>query len=103
PGGASSTAPGSIRARAIRHASHKMYTAGFTNFVAAGTDPLSATLGIAGVFLAVQCLLHPLWCWGGERLATLVAGRPSERWIMIGLATATALSVLYVLLKEGAA
>lgn len=80
-----------------------MITAGFTNFVAAGTDPLSATLGIAGVFLAVQCLLHPLWCWGGERLATLVAGRPSERWIMIGLATATGLSVLYVLMKDGAA
>lgn len=73
-----------------------MITAGFTNFVPAGSSTLSATFGIAAVFLAVQIVVHPLWCWGGERLAGLVAGRPIERWVMWGLAAATVLSVFYV-------
>ena len=77
-----------------------MITAGFTNFVALGTPPLTATIGIAGVLFAVQCLLHPVWCWGGERIAATVAGRPAERWLMWVLAGATVASVVYVLVKD---
>ncbi|MEM9062072.1 MAG: LysE family translocator [Pseudomonadota bacterium] len=105
PGSVDDTAPGLTAGLIVHPLNPKawaMITAGFTNFVEAGTAPIDATLGIAAVFLAVQCLLHPLWCWGGERLSAFVAGRPAERWIMIGLATATALSVVYVLIKEGA-
>jgi threonine/homoserine/homoserine lactone efflux protein len=76
-----------------------MITAGFTSFVAEGTPALTATIGIAAGLMGAQILLHPLWCWGGERLAALVAGHPSERWLMWGLAGATALSVVYVLVK----
>ena len=77
-----------------------MITAGFTNFVALGTPPLTATIGIAGVLFGVQCLLHPIWCWGGERIAATVAGRPAERWLMWVLAGLTVASVAYVLAKD---
>ena len=60
-----------------------------------------ATLTTALVFLAAQSMLQPLWCWGGERIAAVVSGKPAERWVMLGLAAATALSVIYVLAKEG--
>ncbi len=76
-----------------------MVTAGFTNFVEPGTSAFTATLGIAVVLLAVQTALHPLWCWGGAQLARLVAGKPSERVLMLGLAALTVASVLLVLIK----
>lgn len=80
-----------------------MITAGFTGFVAEGTSAFTATLGIAAGFLAVQSVLQPLWCWGGERLAAVVAGRPAERWIMLTLALATVLSVFYAIATGGMA
>ena len=80
-----------------------MITAGFTGFVAEGTSAFTATLGIAVVLLAAQTVLQPLWCWGGERIAALVAGRPAERWVMLGLALATVLSVVYAIATGGTA
>ncbi|MEO1314957.1 MAG: LysE family translocator, partial [Pseudomonadota bacterium] len=46
-----------------------MISTGVTSYVASGTPPLVATAWIAAVLLSVQVVLHPLWCWGGARLA----------------------------------
>ena len=78
-----------------------MITTGFTAFVGAGTPALTATAGIAAVLLCVQCLLHPVWCWGGSQIGRLVGGTLAERWVMRGLAALTVLSVAYVLLPGG--
>ena len=76
-----------------------MITAGFTNFTAPGTDALEATAVIAAVLLACQIVLHPLWCWGGDRLAATVAGTAAERYLMWLLAGLTVASVLLVLFQ----
>ena len=78
-----------------------MITAGFTSFVVPGTGTLEATLGIAVVLLGVQLLLHPVWTFAGDRIARTVAGTPAERYLMWTLATATVLSVLFVLFQGG--
>ena len=80
-----------------------MITAGFTNFVPSGTSALHATAVIAACLFACQLVLHPLWCWGGDRLAATVAGKPAERWLMWALAGLTVLSVLFVLFQGGEA
>jgi len=73
-----------------------MITAGFTNFTAVDTPTLQATAVIALCLLFCQVLLHPLWCWGGDRLAATVAGKPSEKYLMRVLAALTVLSVFFV-------
>lgn len=78
-----------------------MVAAGFTGFVDPGAQPLAATLTIALCLLAVQCVLHPLWCWGGARIARVISGTRGERVLMVGLAVMTVASVLLVLI-EGA-
>lgn len=75
-----------------------MITGGFTAFVAPGTATLEATAVIAGVLLALQLVLHPLWAWGGSVAARYLRGRPGERYLMWGLAGATVASVLFVLI-----
>jgi threonine/homoserine/homoserine lactone efflux protein len=74
-----------------------MIVAGFTNFVNPGTPAFNATLTIAVVFLACQCVLHPIWAFSGDRIAHAVAGTAVEPYLMFGLAALTALSVLLVL------
>ena len=78
-----------------------LISTGFTSYVAPGTPALTATLAIAGCLFAVQIFLHPLWCWGGERLAAAISGQRAERLLMIGLAGLTVASVLLVLLRGG--
>lgn len=78
-----------------------MIATGFTSFVEPGTPTLSATFWIALVLFACQAVLHPIWCWGGQKLAQSVAGKPQERALMIGLAVLTVLSVIFVLVKGG--
>ena len=79
-----------------------MITAGFTNFVAPGTAPLEATAVIAVTLLACQIVLHPLWCWGGDRLAATVAGTAVEKYLMWALAALTVASVVLVLVQGDA-
>ena len=78
-----------------------MITAGFTNFVAPGTPVLQATAVIAAVLLATQIVLHPIWTYGGERIARTLAGRPGEKYLMWTLAALTVASVLFVLFSGG--
>ena len=100
PGKAEGRAPGFAAGLAVHPLNPKawgMITAGFTSFVEPGTPVLIATFWIAAILLSCQIVFHPLWCWGGEKIATVVAGKPQERALMIGLAVLTVLSVFYVL------
>ncbi len=104
--GAAETAPGFAAGLIVHPLNPKawaMITAGFTNFVPFGTPTLQATAVIAACLFACQLVLHPLWCWGGDRLAATVAGKPAERWLMWALAALTVLSVLFVLFQGGEA
>lgn len=74
-----------------------MIVAGFTNFVTPGTPALQATLVVAISFLALQAVLHPIWSYGGDRIAQTVAGKPAEKYLMWALAGLTVASVLFVL------
>lgn len=106
PGEASDEPPGFASGLIVHPLNPKawaMITAGFTGFVAEGTSAFTATLGIAFVLLSAQIVLQPLWCWGGERIAALVSGRPAERWVMLTLAGATVLSVVYAITSGGGA
>ena len=78
-----------------------MITAGFTGFVAPGTSSLVATAWIAAVLLGCQLLLHPVWTYGGERIARSLAGTVAEKYLMWTLAALTVASVGFVLLKGG--
>jgi threonine/homoserine/homoserine lactone efflux protein len=76
-----------------------MITASFTTYVDMEASSFSATLAVALTLLAVQCVLQPFYALAGDRMARAVAGRTAEPWIMRGLALATVLSVIYVVLK----
>lgn len=78
-----------------------MITAGFTAFTAPGTPAIEATLTIAVILLSVQVVMHPLWTYGGERLAISVAGTAAERYLMWTLAALTVASVLFVIFAGG--
>lgn len=80
-----------------------MITAGFTNFVNPGTSTIYATAVIAAVLLGTQVVFHPLWTWGGERMAATLAGTPAEKYLMWTLAALTVASVLLVLASGGGA
>lgn len=104
PGRATDNAPGFAAGLIVHPLNPKawaMITAGFTNFVEPGTPTLQATAVIAACLFACQVVLHPLWCWGGDRLAATVAGKPAEQWLMRSLAVLTVLSVLFVLVEGG--
>lgn len=74
-----------------------MIITGFTSFVSADTSTLQATATIAMCLLATQAIFHPIWTYGGDRIARLVVGRPAERYLMRTLAALTVASVLVVL------
>lgn len=78
-----------------------MIVGGFTGFVAPGTSSLHATATIAGILLACQILLHPLWTIAGDAIARTVAGTVWEKYLMWTLATLTVASVLFVLFGGG--
>jgi len=76
-----------------------MTIAAFTNFVNPGTSPLTATIAIALGFMLVQSVLQPLWGIGGQVIASKLAGKPAEKYLMWVLAALTVASVLFVLVK----
>ena len=67
-----------------------------------GPPALYATAAIAAVLPATRIVFHPLWAWGGERLAATLAGSPAEKYLMWILAALTVASVLFVLASGGA-
>lgn len=95
-----STAPGFMAGLIVHPLNPKawaMITASFTNFVSADASALHNTATVALVLFTVQLIFHPLWTFGGERIAAVVAGKPAERWLMVTLATLTIASVMFVL------
>lgn len=80
-----------------------MITTSFTNFVEPGTPALVATGLIAICLMGCQVVLHPIWTWGGDRIAATLSGRPGEKYLMWTLAGLTVASVAYVLFGGGAA
>ena len=71
--------------------------AGFTNFVEPGTPTLFATTTIAASLIVVQIICHPIWTFFGDRLAKMLVGKPSEKYLMWALASLTILFVFYAL------
>ena len=71
--------------------------AGFTNFVEPGTPTLFATTTIAASLIVVQIICHPIWTFFGDRLAKILIGKPSEKYLMWALASLTILFVFYAL------
>jgi len=105
-GASAATAPGFLAGLIVHPLNPKawaMIIAAFTGFVAAGTPTFQATATIAATLLICQLILHPIWTLAGDRIASVVAGRPSEQYLMWTLAGLTAASVLYVLIGGGLA
>jgi threonine/homoserine/homoserine lactone efflux protein len=104
PGEAADRAPGFLAGLVVHPLNPKawaMIVAGFSGFVSPGTPVFEATLTIAAILLACQLVLHPLWCFAGDRIALMVAGRPAEAYLMRTLAALTVLSVLFVVFGGG--
>jgi threonine/homoserine/homoserine lactone efflux protein len=102
--GETATAPGFLAGLIVHPLNPKawgMTIAAFTGFVAAGTPTLHATAVVAAVLLTCQAVLHPIWAFAGDRIATTVAGTPAETYLMWTLAGLTAASVLFVLFAGG--
>lgn len=78
-----------------------MIVTGFTNFVSDGTPALQATATIAICLLSLQIVLHPVWTFGGDRIARTLAGTPAEPYLMWTLAALTVASVIFVLFGGG--
>lgn len=78
-----------------------MITGSFTNFVEPGTPAFKATLTVAICLLSLQIILHPIWTFGGDRIAKTVAGTVVEVWLMRVLAILTVASVMFVLFGGG--
>lgn len=104
PGRASGPVPGFAAGLIVHPLNPKawaMIVAGFTGFVAPDTPVFTATLGIATILLCCQLILHPIWTFGGDRIAHAVAGTRAEPYLMWTLAALTVLSVLFVLFGGG--
>ena len=76
-----------------------MIVAGFTNFVDPGTAKLTATAIIALSLMFIQIICHPVWTFFGDRIAKLLIGTPSERYLMWCLAALTVAFVGYALMN----
>ena len=76
-----------------------MIVAGFTNFVDPGTGTLTATAIIALSLMVIQIICHPVWTFFGDRIAKLLIGTPSERYLMWCLAALTVAFVGYALMN----
>ncbi|MEX0285644.1 MAG: LysE family translocator [Paracoccaceae bacterium] len=104
PGTATDQPPG-FRAGLIVHPLNPkawaMIVAGFTNFVSPDTPVLAATASVAAILFGCQLIFHPIWTYGGDRIAHAVAGTRLEPYLMWTLAALTVLSVLFVLFGGG--
>ena len=78
-----------------------LITGAFASFVSPGAGAFEATLWVAVAVIGVQFVCQPLYTFAGDRIAKAFAGTKAERWIMWGLAAASVLSVLYVVIKGG--
>ncbi|MEM6306602.1 MAG: LysE family transporter [Pseudomonadota bacterium] len=71
-------------------------TAGFA-FVPDGMGTFVATAWVAGIVLACQLVLQPMWAVAGDVIARTIKGTRAERILFITLALLTVASVIYAL------
>ena len=76
-----------------------MIITGYTSFISQEMTIFTAILTISIILFLTQIILHPFWCWGGQRLALVVKGKNYERYLMWILASLTLVSVFYALYK----
>ena len=74
-----------------------MIVTGYTSFINSQVSMLSAILIISFTLISMQIILHPLWCWGGQSLASIVRDKVYEKYLMWFLASLTLVSVFYAL------
>ena len=74
-----------------------MIITGYTSFISQEMTILAAILTISIILFVTQIILHPFWCWGGQRLALFVKGKSYEKYLMWILASLTLVSVFYAL------
>ncbi len=101
--GSTDSVPGFLAGLVVHPLNPKAWaliTASFTNFVHPETSALQATATVAVVLFLIQAVFHPLWTYGGEYIASVVAGKPAERYLMWVLAGLTVASVLFVLVDQ---
>ncbi|MEO0381030.1 MAG: LysE family translocator [Pseudomonadota bacterium] len=102
--GTGAPAPGFVAGLIVHPLNPKawaMIVAGFTGFVAPGTDPVIATATIGAILLGAQVIMHPLWTLAGARIARSLSGTRAEPYLMYTLAGLTVASVLFVLFTGG--
>lgn len=106
PGEEADAAPGFAAGLLVHPLNPKawaMIVTGFTTLVEPGTPILQATATIAICLLSLQIILHPIWTFAGDRIASLVAGSAREKYLMWTLAALTVASVFIVLFRGGTA
>ena len=74
-----------------------MIVTGYTSFINSQLSTLSAILVISFTLMSMQIILHPLWCWCGQSLASVVKDKVYEKYLMWFLASLTLISVFYAL------
>ena len=73
-----------------------MIMASMSGFVEPNTPNLQATTIIAVTYFLCQLCLHPLWCWGGDRLFQTISNKPQEKYFMYFLSALTVFSVFFI-------
>ena len=100
PGAIEDRAPGFAAGLIVHPLNPKawaMIIASFTNFTDPAADPILATATVAVVLLGCQIVFHPIWTYGGEQIAKVLAGTAYETYLMRTLAVLTVASVALVL------
>ena len=75
-----------------------MVTAAYAQFAEPKGSWLLQSVVITLTFFVVQSVAHPLWCYGGVRLAETLGGTVWERRLMFALALSLLLLVLWAAL-----
>lgn len=71
----------------------------FTQFTDTGQAWTPQVLTIITGFAAMQIIFHTIWCAAGDRIASVVAGTPKERVLMITLGVLMLATIVWATLR----
>ena len=71
----------------------------FTQFTDSGQAWTPQVLMIIAGFAAMQILFHTIWCAAGDRIASVVAGTPIERVLMVTLGVLMLATIVWATLR----
>ena len=100
PGDPKDKPPGFLNGLVVHPLNPKAWAiiiASFTNFTDPAAGAFASTARVAAVLFGCQIILHPLWTYGGQQIASMLAGSPFETYLMKTLAVITVASVALVL------